>query len=58
MKKTLAVKWLHLPDGRVLKDQVVEFLNGEPYRYYPLVEECPFTEWFGGHYDYRKKEQI
>ncbi|GFI34603.1 hypothetical protein IMSAGC014_01098 [Bacteroidaceae bacterium] len=47
-----AVSRLHLPDGSVLKNQVIEYQqtseNKFSARYYPLTEEIPFTEWRGG----------
>lgn len=48
--RRVAVSRLHLPDGRVLYNQVVE-LDGDVFvRHYPLTEELPFTEWKGGDY--------
>ncbi len=48
--RRVAVSRLHLPDGRVLYNQVVE-LDGDVFvRHYPLTEELPFTEWRGGDY--------
>ena len=48
--RRVAVSRLHLPDGRVLYNQVVE-LDGDVFvRHYPLTEELPFTEWRGGEY--------
>lgn len=49
-KQRIAVSRLHLPDGQVLKNQVVETRlaeDGHTLRtiYYPLREELPFTEW-------------
>ena len=46
-----AVSRLHLPDGTVLKNQIIEtkIINGKPStQYHPLTEETPFTEWRGG----------
>lgn len=48
--RRIAVKWLHLPDGRVLKEQVVEMEADKPVRYYPLDGEPAMTEWLGGHF--------
>lgn len=49
-KHRIAVSRLHLPDGQVLKNQVVEMLQADDGQalqttYYPLREELPFTEW-------------
>lgn len=56
MKKRLAVKWLHLPDGKVLSNQVVEFEEETPVAHYALTKELPFTEWFGGHWDWESNK--
>lgn len=44
----IAVSRLHLADGRVLYNQVIEIAGGRLVRHYPLVEELPFCKWFGG----------
>lgn len=44
------MKWLHLPDGRVLREQVVEFVGERPVRFYPLDGETAMTEWRGIHF--------
>lgn len=46
--RRIAVSRLHLPDGRVLRNQVIELEGGTPVRHYPLLEELPATEWLGG----------
>lgn len=49
--RRFAVKRLHLPNGEVLNDQVVEMLQADgktTYRHYPLDHEFAFTEWVGG----------
>lgn len=43
--RRFAVSRLHLPDGSVRFNQVVEEENGNSLRCYDLVEELPFTEW-------------
>lgn len=48
--RKIAVKWLHLPDGRVLREQVVEFVGERPVRFYPLEGETAMTEWRGIHF--------
>ncbi len=50
--RRIAVSRLHLPEGTVLKNQVLEFAaDGKTVsKYYPLTEELPFTEWRGGDY--------
>lgn len=46
--RRIAVSRLHLPDGRVLRNQVIELEGSVPVRHYPLLEELPATEWLGG----------
>lgn len=49
--RRFAVSRLHLPDGNVLKNQVVEeIFNGHItcYTHHDLSYEEPFTEWRGG----------
>ncbi len=50
--RRIAVSRLHLPDGTVLKNQVLELSADEKSvtNYYPLTQELPFTEWRGGDY--------
>ena len=43
--KRIAYAQVELPDGTLLKRQVVEFSEGQYLRYYPLTEELAFTEW-------------
>lgn len=50
ISRRIAVNRLHLADGRVLYNQVIEFSDNKPLRFYPLTEELPFTEWVGGDY--------
>ncbi|MBR1838812.1 MAG: hypothetical protein IJ786_04565 [Bacteroidaceae bacterium] len=46
----IAVLRLHLPDGTVLKRQVVEEQEGVYVRHFPLVEELPNTTWLRSDY--------
>lgn len=48
--RRIAVSRLHLPGGRMLCNQVLEFRGQTLLRHYPLVEELPATEWHGGDY--------
>ena len=52
MKKCrrFAVNRLHLPNGDVLFNQVLEVQDGRILAFYPLTEELPNTEWLGGDY--------
>lgn len=52
MKKCcrFAVNRLHLPNGDVLFNQVLEVQDGRILAFYPLTEELPDTEWLGGDY--------
>ena len=43
--KRIAYAQVELPDGILLKRQVVEFSEGQYLRHYPLTEELAFTEW-------------
>ena len=43
--KRIAYAQVELPDGTLLKRQVVEFSEGQYLRHYPLTEELAFTEW-------------
>ena len=43
--KRIAYAQVELPDGTLLKRQVVEFSEGLYLRHYPLTEELAFTEW-------------
>lgn len=43
--KRIAYAQVKLPNGTLLKRQVVEFQNNNYFRHYPLTEELPFTEW-------------
>ncbi len=47
-----AVSRLHLPDGEVLKNQVIEVWQSPDgqthHRHYTLERELPFTTWRGG----------
>ena len=56
--KRFAVRRLHLPDGRVLVNQVIETDSNGLMRYYPLVDELPFTEWRGGDYYWQSDGDI
>lgn len=53
--RRFAVHRLHLPDGTVLPLHVVEEQPDGSWRYYPLRDEEPFTEWRGGDF-YQKNE--
>lgn len=50
--KRFAVSRLHLKDGSILKNQVVEIdaKTNQVAAYYPLIKELAFTEWRGGDY--------
>lgn len=48
MEKKLAVRKLHLTDGRILHNQVIVFEEGKYIRNYPLNGEEAFTVWYGG----------
>lgn len=50
----IAVSRLHLPDGRVLYNQVVELDNEKPHSHFPLTEELASTEWLGGDYYWKE----
>ena len=43
--KRIAYAQVELPDGTLLKRQVVEFSEGKYLCHYPLTEELAFTEW-------------
>lgn len=52
--RRIAVSRLHLPDGCVLHNQVIE-LDGEiPKIHFPLTEELASTEWLGGDYFWKE----
>lgn len=48
MFRRIAVSRLHLPDGTVRCNQVIELENGKVVSFYALTEELPYTEWLGG----------
>lgn len=48
MTERIAVSRLHLEDGRILRNQVLELEGEKVLRFYDLREELPFTEWRGG----------
>lgn len=48
--RRIAVSRLHLPDGSILHNQVIESIDGHPIRHFPLREELPHTIWAGGDY--------
>lgn len=52
--RRIAVSRLHLPDGRVLYNQVVELENEIPRCHFPLTEELASTEWLGGDYYWKE----
>lgn len=37
-----------LPDGSVLRQAVVELMEGRVVNYYEFRQELPMTEWLGG----------
>ena len=43
--KRIAVSKLKLPNGEILKNQIIEWTDDNYVSYYPLTEELPFTEW-------------
>lgn len=51
-KRRIAVSRLHLPNGKILPNQVIELSDGHPQRYYSLTQELPATEWLGGDYEW------
>lgn len=51
-----AVLRLHLPDGTVLRRQVVEECDGKYLCHYPLTEETPQTSWLRGDYHLKEHE--
>ena len=58
--KRITYAQVELPDGTLLKRQVVEFSEGQYLRHYPLTEELAFTEWRNEKYiikGERKKEK-
>ena len=54
--RRIAVSRLHLPDGTILHNQVIELCDGQPQRYYPLVQELPATEWLGGDFEWPSQQ--
>lgn len=50
--RRIAVSRLHLPDGTILSNQVLEFQDNSlnPLVFYNLKEELPYTEWISGDY--------
>lgn len=52
--RRIAVSRLHLADGRVLYNQVVELENEKPHSHFPLTEELASTEWWGGDYYWKE----
>ena len=54
--KKIAVSCLHLPDGRILNNQVIVFSNGKAVRIYPLTKEEPCTSWFGSDFFLQREE--
>lgn len=54
--RRFAVSRLHLPEGGILRNQVIEFSTTPDgkvtARYFPLTQELPFTEWRGGDYSW------
>lgn len=51
-EQRVAVWGLRMPDGRLLRRQVLVFRAGKLQRYYPLTEEEAFTKWYGGEIAY------
>lgn len=54
MLRRIAVSRLHMPDGRVLHNQVIEMEDGAPHRHFPLTEELASTEWLGGDFFWKE----
>ena len=54
--RRIAVSRLHLPNGTILHNQVIELCEGQPRRYYPLVQELPATEWLGGDFEWPSQQ--
>lgn len=46
MKRRTAYSRVVMPDGRVLRREVIVFAaDGSPESHFPLCEELPFVEW-------------
>ncbi len=56
MTHRIAVSRLHLPDGSILVNQVLEYDGERLLRYFPLTEELPFTQWIGGDYELKETD--
>jgi CTP synthase (UTP-ammonia lyase) len=39
---------VHLPDGTILHQAVVELIDERVVNYYEFTDELPMTEWLGG----------
>lgn len=46
----IAVSRLHLPDGEILHNQVIEIQNDKVVAFHSLTTEEPFVSWQGGDY--------
>lgn len=46
-----------LPDGRCLRQAVVEIEDGRVVNYYEFTDELPMTEWLGGIIEIRRDEE-
>lgn len=46
-----------LPDGSILKQAVVEILEGRVVNYFEFREELPMTEWLGGEIRVERDEE-
>lgn len=52
--RRIAVSRLHMPDGRVLHNQVIELENEILQSHFPLTEELASTEWLGGDFFWKE----
>lgn len=46
--RRVAASTVVMPNGNILHNQVVEMRGGIATDVYPLTEELPMTEWYGG----------
>ncbi|MEG1580367.1 MAG: hypothetical protein RR386_03810 [Bacteroidaceae bacterium] len=46
--RRIAVNRLHLKNGQLLLNQVIELDKNTLHSYFPLKQELPYTEWLGG----------
>ena len=45
-----------LPDGNMLRQAVVEMVDGRVVNYYEFRDELPMTEWLGGRIEVKRDE--